>query len=234
MYLSGTEAAHFGIGTVTRMGEALSVQAARQVQIWRGTSGLPPGDPRAEFAAGGSLAGYGLAHDASTYLAPAFVNQAEGKQEAIKQPFMTGLLPLFVPASPGSLELSLNAVGTRVAEFLAEDPAAVIRPLNDRLDQLSRGSARVKEYVQHPSDTENLLFGGSERNLLESMRDAIQGNGSSFHEQVGKVVNNIPILAQDLARSAEAARGERSAASASGSGSSGAASAGTGSTGGGG
>ena len=70
----------------------------------------PPATP-AEFAANGSLAGYGLAHDASTYLAPAFVNQAEGKQEAFKQPLMTGLLPLFIPDGPGSLELALNAVG---------------------------------------------------------------------------------------------------------------------------
>jgi hypothetical protein len=66
-YLTGTEAAHFGIGTLSRMGEALSVQAARQVQIWRVTSGLPGSDPRAAFGASGLLAGYGLAHDASTY-----------------------------------------------------------------------------------------------------------------------------------------------------------------------
>ena len=92
----------------------------------------------------------------------------------------------------------------------------MIRPLNDRLDLLSRGSSRVKEYLQHPSDAENLLFGGSERNLLETMRDAIRSADSSFHEQVGKVVNDVPIQAQDLAQSAEAARDERSAASSSG------------------
>ncbi len=186
------------------------------------------------FDANGLLAGYGLAHDASTDLAPAFVNQAEGKQEAIKQPFMTGLLPLFIPAGPGALGLALNAVGTRVAEFLAGDPAAVIRPLNDRLGLLSRGSSRAKEFLQHPSDAENFLFGGSERNLLETVRDAIQGASSPFHEQVVKVVNDVPMQAQELAQYAEAARDERSAASSSGSDSSGAASAGAGSTDGGG
>src|SRR4051812_11078628 len=87
-YLAGTEAAHFGIGTVTRMGEALSVQAARQVLVWRATSGLPEDDPRAQFGANGLLAAYGLAHDAATYLAPAFINRSEGVLETIKQALM--------------------------------------------------------------------------------------------------------------------------------------------------
>jgi hypothetical protein len=211
-YLSGTEAAHLGIGTVTRQGEALSVQAARQVQIWRATSGLPATDPRSAFPANGLLAGYGLAHDASTSLAPAFVNQAEGKQEAIKQPMMTGLLPMFIPSGPGALERALNAVGVRVAEFLAGDPAAVLQPLNNRLDLLARGGAGVREFLQHPSDVDNLLFGGSEWSLLEAMRDAIRTADSSFHENMDRIINDVPIKAHDLAEDAEAAREERSAA----------------------
>jgi hypothetical protein len=125
----------------------------------------------------------------------------------------------------------LNAVGVRVAEFLAGDPGAVIRPLNDRLDLLTRGGTGVKEFLQHPSDMSNLLFGGSERNLLESMRGAIQSADSAFREEVSQIVKNVPIQAQDLALGAEAAREERSAGTSLSSGSSAAGSVGTGSTG---
>jgi hypothetical protein len=63
------------------------------------------------------------------------------------------------------------------------------------------------------------------------MRGAIQSADSAFREEVSQIVKNVPIQAQDLALSAEAAREERSAATSSSTGSSAGGSVGTGSTG---
>jgi hypothetical protein len=215
-YLTGTDAAHYGIGTVTRMGEALSVQAARHILVWKATPNLPEDDPRAEFPASGLLAGYGLAHDASTYLAPAFINQAEGALEDAKHPLLVPFLPLVIPRSPEELERTLVATGVRLAEFLAEDPEAVIRPLNDRLSVL-RQNIGANEYLQDPADVDNALFGGAERNLLEAMRGAIQDPGSEFHDRVESVVKDVPLRAQELTELAVMSREEREADSAAGS-----------------
>jgi hypothetical protein len=215
-YYFGIEAAHFGIGTVTRCGEALSSSASFQVHVWRTTSGFAANDSDA-FAANGRLAGFGLAHDASTYYAPAFINQSEGKLEKKLQPEMTRLLPSHILDGASRLELALSATGQQVVQFFAGSKAAVLlRVLNERLDDITRAGGKANELLQSPSDVANFLFKGSERNLLEHMRDAILGVDGRFLSRVDQIVKDIPVTAHELAEIAEAARDERKAAQSSG------------------
>ena len=216
-YLCGIEAAHFGIGTVTRCGEALSWNAARQVEVWRKTSGFDRKDVHA-FEANGQLAAYGLAHDASTYYAPAFLNRSEGKLEEALQPEMTPFLPQLVPNNPAKLTLALNAIGEGIVAFLVGSTAAALRPLNERLELLNQRGSGAREFLQDPSDVKNLLFKGSEREYLEKLRHFIRGGNEEFNTRVARLMMDIPLRSSELAGIAQTARQERVAAQASSTG----------------
>jgi hypothetical protein len=206
-YHRGIEAAHFGIGTVIRGGEALSEHAARLVLIERAAAGVKPNDIR-RFTASGRIAAFGLAHDASTYTAPRFLNRAEGLVETAVHPDLTLLLPLIVPQGPEALEQAMNTLAARVVEFCAGEGMLV--PINGRLNELVRPGTRAKEHLQDPADdVENRPFGGSEKNLLEAERDLLRGRTGNLGGLVEGILRDVPIYASDLTGLAVEARQER-------------------------
>jgi hypothetical protein len=212
VYYTGIEAAHFGMGTVTRCGEALSESAARQVRLWRTQHGAAENDPEA-FAMSGLLAGYGLAHDTSTYFAPTFINRSEGKLETALQPELSKLLPKLPAVNAGALELMLNKVGQDVIDLCAGNGSTLVRIIDRRLDGLAKGS--LKEVLQSPSDPDNCPFKGKERNFLEQMRDGLKTGDNRFVEEISAVARQTPHTASGLTEMAEGARQERAEAKAS-------------------
>jgi hypothetical protein len=217
VYYTGIEAAHYGMGTITRCGEALSESAARQVRLWRSQHGAAENDADS-FARNGQLAGYGLAHDTSTYYAPTFINRSEGKLETALQPELSKLLPQLPAVNAGSLELMLNKVAWDVIDLCAGSKSTLVRIIDNRLAGLARGD--LKELLQSSSDPDNYLFKGSERNFLEEMRDDLKNGDSRLQKELSSVVKQTRQAASDLTEVAEGAKAERAEAKASEGGSS--------------
>jgi hypothetical protein len=209
-YFTGHEAAHFGIGTFTLQGRAVSAVAQEQVLALALARGVAPGDIPTEFEANGYLVVQAMVLDADTYVAPAFINRTEGLQEVTRQHYMLGLLPIVVPGSRAELDRSLVQGGDRAIHLLAAHNRAVVRPMEVRLLQLQGGTA--KEFLQDTADTANFLFGGQERNLLTAMIAMVRNTspaGGEFHSAIDLMRRRLPELAHDLAELAEAARVER-------------------------
>jgi hypothetical protein len=213
-YLRGTQAAHFGIGTLTRQGTAVSALGLRQLHAAAQASGVGATEIHEAFPASSQLVAYGLGHDAVTYFAPAFVNQTEGLLERSKQLYLRGLLPGDIPNTLQRLQSLLTLVGERVVYFLTENEKVVIRPIDERLLQLSHHG--YSEYRQYPGDIENLMFGGQEQRLLEALKSEAQDAGSEFRRAIESVARWINSRAADLAQLAEQSREERSDVSADG------------------
>jgi hypothetical protein len=208
--IAGTEAAHFGYGTVKRQGSALSVSAARQAVIWQRTSGYAEGDPRGSFGANGALAGIGLEADASTFLEPGFMNQSDGLLERQKQSMLNLITPRIVLATPEQLECYLLSNGMQVAERLLGDKEAVISPLEDRLGTLARNPGEGR-FVLDPTDADarNKLFGGSEQGYLEVVRDLHRNPQGGLARMIEEFIKTLPALSHSFAELADEARAER-------------------------
>jgi hypothetical protein len=211
-YLVGTEAAHFGVGTITRQGEAVSVSGARGLLALATREGIPKRGIPTSFEASSDLISYGLAQDASTYYAPAYINRAEGLLEVSLQHFLLGVLPVTIPDGGERLEGLLNATGNRVLEALTKHKVA-IRPMQDRLSSLEHHTG-ASEFVQDPSDVPNLIFGGGERPFLRAKIAAYQN--AEFQGLIERVANRIFDRARELTELADRSRTERAAARASG------------------
>lgn len=210
--LRGTEAAHYGIGTITQQGDALSVKAARDLLALAGRAQVAGRDIPATFEASGQLISYGLAHDASTYVAPAMVNRVEGMLEGTKQRYLLGVLPSWIPSDPAALEGSMNATGVRVANLLIGQRASVA-PILARLDQL-RNSPSARELWQDPQDPDpgNKLFGNQESQLLEAELAAFQDSSSPLLAMVDRIIRRIPERTDGLIEVAVEAAKEQSEA----------------------
>jgi hypothetical protein len=214
-YLSGTEAAHFGVGTITQRGEAYSVRSTRRMLQAARSAGVAGGDFASRIGAGSDLATLGLVHDAATYYAPAMINRAEGLLEGPKQELLRGVLPVAVAASPFELEAQIITASFQALEILTGG-AGAIGPIQERLRALQGGFG--KEFLQDPRDPDsgNRLFGLRERTFLEAMLAAHQDAGGAFARELEGVARRIPEQAHDAAGLAEQAR-EELAAIASGS-----------------
>jgi hypothetical protein len=207
-YLTGVEAAHYGIGTITRPGGAVSLEGLRQIRDLARQRGIAPEDIESSFPANGRLVSYGLVQDGSTFIAPAYYNQTEGVQEKTRQIYMRGLLPLYVPQTPDALENQMNALGERFLNTLADNHRTVIQPIDDRLADLQH-NPKIPEFLQARSDVHNLVFDGKEHVALDAMKNEFQNGASEFHVELQKVARDIPLKAADIAEWAEAAREER-------------------------
>jgi hypothetical protein len=208
VYIRGTEAAHFGIGTIKRQGEAFSVSAARQAVIWQKTSGYPASDPRASFDANGELAGIGLECDASTFLEPGFMNQSDGLLERSKQTLLLAFTPRVLPNDLDALERTIRTLAVQTAVQLLSDHASVITPIENRLAVLGSNTGE-SEYLQDPTDTANFLFGGRERTYLERLLDLHRSPSSDLHKAVDEIIRAIPGASRSLAELADEGRQER-------------------------
>jgi hypothetical protein len=211
-FLSGTEAAHLGIGTITQQGEAVSVKAAHDLVLLAGSATIARRDIPTSFEASGQLISYGLAQDALTYYAPAMVNRVEGLLEAPKQRLLLGVLPPWIPRDPSALELAMNATGVRIAELMVSNRAA-IAPILQRLDQLKNNLA-AREFLQDPLDPDpgNKLFGGEESKLLEAEKEAFGQSTSSLQSEVERIIQRVPERTQELVERAVVSLDEQSAA----------------------
>lgn len=209
-YFVGHEAAHFGIGTFTLQGRAVSAVAQEELLALAQTKGVKPGDIPTEYEANGYLIVQAMVLDADTYVAPAFINRTEGLQEVTRQFYMLGLLPIVVPTSLAGLERTLVAGGERAIHLLAAHNRAVVKPMEERLLQLQAGTA--KEFLQDSADTANFLFNGRERDLLTAMLAMVKNtsaSGGEFHASIDLMKRRLPELAHDIAELADAARAER-------------------------
>jgi hypothetical protein len=212
-YLLGTEAAHYGIGTLTLQGEAVSIQGGRQLFRLANRLGLSRKDIPEVFEASGLLVSRGLVCDGATFEAPAFFNQVEGLLEREQQMYLRSLVPTAIPKDAGGLEHLLGVLGDLVVHALTAD-RAVVRPIEDRLLALQRGQA--DGYRQHPDDVENQLFGGDESELLEEKKAEYQDADSRFYDLIEQIRQAIPRKAREEAELAEASKEERAAAQGGG------------------
>jgi len=209
-YMTGHEAAHFGIGTFTMQGRAVSTVAQEQVLAIAQAHGVKPSDIPTRFEANGYLVVQAMVLDADTYVAPAFINRTEGLQEVTRQHYMLGLLPILVPGSRAELERSLVTGGERAIHLLAAHNRAVVKPMEERLQQVLNGTA--KEFLQDAADTANFLFNGQERDLLTAMIAMVKNTssaGGEFHATIDLMKRRLPELAHDVAELADAAKAER-------------------------
>ncbi|WP_165248182.1 hypothetical protein [Paludisphaera soli] len=214
-YLSGTEAAHFGVGTITQRGEAYSVRSTRRMLLAARSAGVAGGDFPTRIGAGADLATMGLVHDAATYYAPAMINRAEGLLEGPKQSLLRGALPVVVAADPSGLESQIITISFQALEVLTGG-AGGIGPIQERLRAIRGGFG--KEIFQDPRDPDpgNRLFGLREATFLEATLAAYQDPGGAFARELEGVARRIPEQAHDMAQLAVQAR-EELAAIASGS-----------------
>jgi hypothetical protein len=206
-YLQGTEAAHFGIGTLTLHSDAVSIAGLKRVRDVATAHGIQYPDIHSELSANGQLVAYGLVNDAATFLAPAYFNQTEGVQERRKQHLMHGLLDVAVPRGGEQLEAQLIRTGDRVVNFLVEKRAVAIDPIDDRLTAIRRGRD-VNEYKQDPDDRLNLVFSGEEHLALEAMRAQLTARQGELFANIGQIERAIPQRAQWLVELAEEAKAE--------------------------
>ena len=205
-YFTGHEAAHFGIGTFTLPEGAVSEWAQEHVRELAAAWGVGPADIPTEFEANGYLTVHALVFDADTFVAPAFFNRTEGLQEVARQHYMLGLLPVVIPETPEQLERTLTVAGERVVNLLAASPRAVLRPIEDRLREVTTGSG--KEFLQDPNDKANLVFNGRERDALAAIRDMVKGVGpyaGEYRSEIEAVYRHVRDRAGDLAELAETA-----------------------------
>jgi hypothetical protein len=208
-YLQGTEAAHFGIGTITLQSDAVSIAGLKRVRELARQKGIERKNIHTALEANGQLVAYGLVNDAATFLAPAYFNQTEGVQERTKQEMMRGLLGIPVPHTANELEVLLSRTGERVIDFLVAKRKVAIAPIDERLQLIQRGVN--KEYKQDPDDIFNLVFSGEEHRALEAMRSQLADAQSELQSGVAGIERNISLRAQWLAELAEAAKEEVSA-----------------------
>jgi hypothetical protein len=210
-YLSGTEAAHFGIGTITMQGDALSIRAAGDLVRLAGEAGIRRRDIPSSFESSGQLIAYGLALDAWTYYAPAMVNRVEGLLEVAKQRCLLGVLPAWIPRDPVQLEQAMNFTAVRIAELMVGHRASV-SPILARLDEL-RNNLSAREFLQDPHDPDpgNKIFSGKESKLLEAEKAALDGSSSPLHSEVDRVIRRIPERSNELVEKAVEAQQEQAA-----------------------
>jgi len=200
-YLTGNQAAHYGIGTVYRGGQPLSEYVERQVRALREKLRLPDGEPGPQLDANADLARRGLAYDAMTYYAPAFVNQSDGVIEKALQRVLKRYLPVVVPATNEELELSLTASAYHFCETF---PKAMAKEAGLRLDKIQRGEASA--FTQHPTDVANLIYEGSEPRYLETLRDKLLDPSSDLQEELESWARSISEQSREYAELAEAGR----------------------------
>lgn len=209
-YFTGHEAAHFGIGTFTMQGRAVSTVSQEELLALAQANGVQPGDIPTAFEANGYLIVQAMVLDADTYVAPAFINRTEGLQEVTRQHYMHGLLPIIVPTTRAELERTLVTAGERAIHLLAAHNRAVVKPMEERLLQIQAGTA--KEFLQDSADTANFLFNGRERDLLTAMLAMAKNTspaGGEFHAAIDLMKRRLPEFAHDVAELAVAARAER-------------------------
>lgn len=205
---SGTEAAHYGIGTITRQGDALSIHSAQRLLDRAAEQQVARREIAATHEASGRLIAFGMVQDASTYVAPAMINRVEGMLEAEKQRYLLGALWPFVPTDPARLLLVMNASATRVAELLMGQ-SAVLRPIEQRLTEI-RHNPTARELWQDPGDPDsgNRIFGNRESEFLEATREQVGGSNSALQEKAEAIVRRIPERSEELLNLAIASQEE--------------------------
>jgi hypothetical protein len=198
-YLRGNEAAHFGIGTITQQGDAVSVRAARKLILLSNQFGSLATDPRITRA-GGDLVSLGLARDAATFYAPAMVNRSEGILEVRMQQLLLGLLPAYIPQDPDELKAMMDWKSAQIIDLLSGKKGG-IDPIDNRLRAIRDGAT---EFLQDPLDPDpgNRLFGLKESDFLDQRRDEITDPNSDFHGRNDSTRNDIPRRTEDLVSNA--------------------------------
>jgi hypothetical protein len=205
--LRGTQAAHFGIGTLSLQNDAVSQAGLNRVRELAAQRGIPLNEIFSQLPANGQLVTFGLVNDAATFLAPAFTNQSEGKIEVVKQEMMRGLLGISIPRAPEQLEPLLISTGERVVDFLVNKQKVAVAPIDARLAAIQTGAN--KEFRQHAADTDNLMFGGREQRFLEATRSQAADQNSEFWSLVlSMVARNIAPRAHMLASDADESKKE--------------------------
>jgi hypothetical protein len=120
VFWRGIEAAHFGVGTVTNLGEPISIRAARGFLKHKSQAQSQGESTSQAIAAHGDLVRFALSADGSTYWAPTFINRTEGGLERILQPRMSLLIPAAIPRSVDLLEGQLQSVWNDTVHFLLD------------------------------------------------------------------------------------------------------------------
>ena len=193
VFWKGHEAAHFGIGTVTSGGEALSIQAARGYLHLKADV-APGGGPLPESVeARGDLVRFALVYDGQTYWAPTFVNRTEGGLERILQPQMSVLIPSHIPPSVDLLEGQLQSIYSDTVEFLLRGYAE---------------SPWESRYFQDPKEVaeRDIIFQGDPGAFKDAVKAAVTDPGSTLHSELRKDSNVARTFIEEVVADAEAAK----------------------------
>ena len=208
-HLRGTQAAHFAIGTLWRGSDSIAREAYNSMTRTMKEKG-EGNNSRLHDAlpASSKLVKLLLAYDASTYQAPAFINQSDGVLEVVKQHFMLGLMPTSIPSDQKGLQLDLRVMGNRLIWFFLNRRINVA-PIDKRLRDFKSGAA--KAYLQDPGDLESLLlYGGDEEVYLGESRDKLSNSNSDVTTEITSLGCDTHHSAEEFSQLAEAAREEQS------------------------
>jgi hypothetical protein len=204
-YLWGTQAGHFGIGTVTRQGQAVSkegLQLLRRIAKERGAS---LEDIATELRSMSELVSRGMVLDGDTCIQSACLNQGDGQVEPFEQKALRTIMPNYIPSRIEQVQTLMIETGARVIDIV---PLAAKKGIRDFLAEVLRNPA--VEILQDPHDVHNLQFKGIGSNYLEAQT-------SCLDSCVNKPAQAIPTYAEGLAELAEAARGELASTTGTGS-----------------
>jgi len=204
----GFEAAHFGIGTFTLQGQAVSLWGHDHLIDTANRIGIPQADIGSQLPVNARLTTYGIANDGATSDLPAFLNRAEGLLESEKIKYMRSIVTNFIPTQPELLESFLIWTGERLAHILGANRKVVVNPIESRLSALRSGSA--SEFLQHPADRTNLIFDGSEKKFLEAEICEYTDSASDLHSRLERIVKDSSRKASEITEFAVAAREELS------------------------
>lgn len=203
-FLTGIQAGHVAIGTYSINGKIASREG---MDLLRNLS-VPITEVSAMYPAFSGLVADGIFLDSFTQMVPAFINQTSGILETKSMKFMKGLLPLNIPNNPEMLERLLASEPSRIVNMFTEKKKVLIEPIEQRL--LGIKHKKYKEYLQAPSDTDNLMFEGRESVFLEQLLALLKDRTGELHSRINEqVLVNALSDASLIANKAEAARKER-------------------------
>jgi hypothetical protein len=209
-YLWGTQAGHYGIGTVTRDRQAVSKEGLQLLRRLAKERGVPLEDIATELQSMSELVSRGMVLDGDTCIQSACLNQGDAQVESFEQLALRTRMPNYIPNGIEQVQALMVETGSRVIDIL---PVAARKGIRDFLREVQGNPAA--EILQDPNDLQNLQFNGVGSDYLDAQLPLLDSCGS-------KAAQAILSYSEGLAELAEAARGELAAATGTGSAPSGA------------
>ncbi len=202
-YLTGTQAAHLGLGSFRTHGRHVSDRSREAFSTLREKLGIPEKDIQGALPDNTLWLGAIQAAESATWIQAAFINQVEAKIERLLHKELGAVMPANVPTSAGEFRQLLQTAALRIF-----DTACNPQLHKNRINRVSKGE--LKQVLQYPKDTDpaNLIFDGQGLVYLDKALEQMESANSEFTALANTLKLRIPAMADETIDMVMAAKTE--------------------------